>query len=44
VPTGFRHVAIAKYIYSHKMLNNYQQSLEEEDREGEQARGKEAQV
>lgn len=32
-PTGYSHVSIANFIYSHKTLSNYQRTIELEDAE-----------
>jgi hypothetical protein len=32
-PTGFAHVSIANFIYYHKTLVNYQNTIEQEDAE-----------
>lgn len=36
-PTGFAHVSIANFIYSHKTLMNYKKTLEIEDAEAVQS-------
>ena len=36
-PTGFAHVSIANFIYSHKTLMNYKKTIEIEDAEREQS-------